>query len=288
MFNVAPHYLRMESALRAFAAATGTQDQRHIKPMHQYVALRLVLEGGFLPDEVTPRPPLHHAISAGRHRLILDPARETTSERTVIGGIKSKNVDVVVNKEGIGPVICVSMKGTMNAFRNLTNRMEELIGDCANLHMMYPGLVFGFLHLLRANRAGQPNIKRNDVSVGANGQVVGSIERWHNILVELSGRKMIHDDVMRYESIALTIVETAGPAAGNIFSSFPRQGSPLLAESFFTTLYNLYDLRFPYKMAGGTLAKRVEWDENSPAFADIRSHSRQELDVALGYTPRIV
>lgn len=287
MANGLPASLKMESALQSFATAGSTQDQGHIKPMHRYVSLRLVLEGGFLPDEITPRPPLRHEVSAGKHRLIFDPTRETTSERAVIGGIKSKNVDVVVNKDGIGPVMCVSMKGTMNAFRNLTNRMEELIGDCANLHMMYPGLVFGFLHLLRANRAGQPNIQPNDVSIGTNGQVVGSIERWHNILVELSGRKMIHNDVMRYEAIALMIVETTGQSTGSLFPSFPRPGSLLLVNPFFGTLFNLYDIRFPYKMASGTLAKRLEWSENSPAFTDIRSYTNQELDVALGYTPRI-
>lgn len=287
MLSILPPYLRMDAALRVFATATGTQDQGHIKPMHKYIAARLVLEGGFLPDEITPRPPFRHELAGGKYRLIFDPSRETTSERAVIGGIKSKNVDVVVNKDGIGPVMCVSMKGSTGAFRNLTNRMEELIGDCANLHMMYLGLVFGFLHLLRANRSGQQNIQPNDVSVGVSGQVVGSIERWHNILVELSGRRMIHEDVMRYEAIALILVETAGPNAGNSFLSFPHQESLLSVRSFFPTLYSLYDIRFPYKVAGSTHAKRVEWHETSPAFADIRRHTAQELNLAVGYSPRV-
>ena len=40
------------------------------------------------------------------------------------------------------------------AFRNLTNRMEETIGECTNLHITYPALVFGYLFLIRANRPG--------------------------------------------------------------------------------------------------------------------------------------
>ena len=42
-----------------------------------------------------------------------------------------------------------SMNG---AFRNLTNRMEETIGECTNLHITYPALVFGYLFIIRANR----------------------------------------------------------------------------------------------------------------------------------------
>lgn len=45
-------------ALHTFATYAGaTQSQQHIKPLHYYVACRLVLEGGFLPEEITPRPP---------------------------------------------------------------------------------------------------------------------------------------------------------------------------------------------------------------------------------------
>ena len=40
-------------ALRHFATYSGsTQSQQHIKPLHWYVACRLVLEGGFRPEEI--------------------------------------------------------------------------------------------------------------------------------------------------------------------------------------------------------------------------------------------
>ncbi|MCR6659933.1 MAG: hypothetical protein NVV72_11545 [Asticcacaulis sp.] len=38
------------------------------------------------------------------------------------------------------------------AFRNLTNRMEETIGECTNLHITYPAMVVGYFVVLRANR----------------------------------------------------------------------------------------------------------------------------------------
>src|SRR6266511_4250491 len=62
---------------------------------------------------------------------------DTVSSSVV--GLKSKAVDVVVTKEANGPVLAISVKGTGNAFWNLTNRMEEAIGDSANLHITHPG-----------------------------------------------------------------------------------------------------------------------------------------------------
>ncbi|MCK4374885.1 MAG: hypothetical protein KAX19_06125, partial [Candidatus Brocadiae bacterium] len=138
-------FLHMADALQAFASADTTQSQEHIKPMHRHVALRLVMEGGFVPDEVTPHPPLRARCASGNWTLEYDSSAQTVGELTVFGGMKTKQIDVVVTKEGVGPVVAVSLKGTLKAYRNLVNRMEEAIGDSTNIHVMYPGLVYGFL-----------------------------------------------------------------------------------------------------------------------------------------------
>jgi hypothetical protein len=112
-----------------------------------------VVEGGFHPDEITPRPPFKIEQSRGhKNILIYDSSSAGGGEQTVLGGLKTKNVDVVVNKTGIGPCIAVSHKGVLRAFRNLTNRMEEAVGDCTNIHITYPALVYGYLVAIRANR----------------------------------------------------------------------------------------------------------------------------------------
>lgn len=51
-------WLTEAQAFAKFAGASGTviQAQGHIKPLHWYIACRLVVEGGFLPDDITPRP----------------------------------------------------------------------------------------------------------------------------------------------------------------------------------------------------------------------------------------
>ena len=60
-------WIMLEQALAEFVYPAGrTQTQAHIRPLHWYVSCRLVLEGGFLPDEITPRPPFVVEGVAGR------------------------------------------------------------------------------------------------------------------------------------------------------------------------------------------------------------------------------
>src|SRR4051794_21853009 len=83
-------WLSQADVLKHFATYNGpTQSQQHIKPLHWYVACRLVLEGGFQPEEITPRPPF--AIIKRRSELFLsyDPALATGGEATLLGGLKT-------------------------------------------------------------------------------------------------------------------------------------------------------------------------------------------------------
>ncbi|PYS52128.1 MAG: hypothetical protein DMG13_16880, partial [Acidobacteria bacterium] len=69
---------------------------------------------------------------------------------------------------------------------------EKNVGDCTNIHIAYPALVYGSLHLLRANAEGPiPNNGRKflvakgqnntvldaDVAIRANGEIDASIKR---------------------------------------------------------------------------------------------------------------
>ncbi|MBI4664167.1 MAG: hypothetical protein HY735_35675 [Verrucomicrobia bacterium] len=280
-----PRYLRLESALARFINVLETQGQRHIKPLHQHIAIRLVIEGGFHPDEITPHPPLVVEGGGGRQRLVFDASVERENEQTVLGGLKTKDIDVVVTKPSVGPVIAVSVKGTGGAFRNLTNRMEEAIGDSTNLHIMYPGLVYAFLHVLKAHRAGTANLSPNDIAVAADGEVVQSIRRYHDVLLGLAGRRLVRDDYTRYEAVALALVESSPKTAGTLFSSFPLGDSPLGIMPFFETIYRIYDLRFPYVAASVAGLKRLDWDAASPALTCFGSED--QIAARLGYRPRV-
>jgi len=284
-----PACVGLGGPLTAFANAAGTdtQAQVHIKLLHQHIAVRLVLEGGFLPDEIRPHPPLYTRKQGSRYVLEFDAERSTSSEQTIIGGLKSKNVDVVVTKEGLGPVVAISVKGTTGAFRNLTNRMEEAIGDCTNVHIMYPGLVYGFMAVVRANRATQRGIKPNDICIQRDGSVAQSIVRYHDILSGLAGRRFVRDEPTRYEAVALVLVEPRGAAAGTVLPDFPSADSPLHFPHFFPAIYEAYDLRYPYMASQMKLAERVEWDEDSPALVRMGDVLGSAIGHALGYTPRL-
>lgn len=274
-------------ALRAFAAFTGkTQSAGQIKPLHWHVACRLVIEGGFDPDDIVPRPPFRVQSRAGQPPLLHhEPDLGGGGERTILGGLKTKNVDVVVTREGVGPVLAVSCKGVTAAFRNLTNRMEETIGECTNLHITYPALVLGYLVLLRANRridsaleavaeagneAAAPErvLAANDIAMTEGGEPVAGIMRFHNALRELIGRRGIRDDVSRYEAIGLGLVEMLAADRGALLADYPGEDSPLRLAGFFDTLYLRYDERFVTSAPDlAAKTRRLVWDPASPGLA---------------------
>ena len=166
----------------------------------------------------------------------------------------------------------------LHAFRNLTNRMEEAAGDCTNIHMTYPAMVYGFLHVLRANPEKDVRAK-NDVAIHASGAIAAGIVRYHDAMVRLTGRADVRDDPSRYESVALALVDPKKTQAGRVLDDFPQAGSPLCLERFFARLYDVYDLRFVYAapaLEGRT--KRLEWAPDSPALESVGSE---------GFLPRV-
>lgn len=219
------------------------------------------------------------------------PDRGAGGELTVLGGLKTKDVDVVVSKPGIGPCVAVSIKGTLNAFRNLTNRMEEAVGDCTNLHISYANLVYGFLHVIRANRGGHlapeaahflkadasGNVRANDVAVREDGEVVESIARYHDVLLGLAGRGGVRNDLSRYEALALAMID---PESRVVLEDWPLNTSPLRLERFMDTIYRSYDQRYVYAAPKlQKLTARMAWRRDSPALRE---------PMARAFVPRIL
>jgi hypothetical protein len=283
---MAAEFLNIESALRVFATATVHQSAEHIKPTHRHIALRLVLEGGFFPEEVKPHPPIRAVRASTGWSLEYAPEAETTNEMTVFGGMKTKQIDVVVAKQGVGPVLAISVKGTFRAYRNLVNKMEEAIGDSTNLHVMYPGLVYGFLSLIRTNRE-TDGFAANDMGISGGGAVSPQINRYFAALSEMTGRQFVRNDYTRYESVGLALVENNPGAEGAINPSFPLSSSPLRVEFFFPRLFDVYDLRFPLRAERLTNVRRVAWLSKSPFFEEMEALHGQQLEEILGYAPRL-
>ena len=259
-----PRIVTLGEALKDLCAGVKTQSQKHIRALHSYGATRLILEGGFPPEWVIPRQGYSSAkVNNSDYRLHLSPEVEDTSEHRVLGGIKYKDVDVTVLVPSLGPALAISGKSTGNAFRNLTNRMEEALGECTNVHLMYPGLVFGFLHLIRFAKVSEVgNVP--DASFDENNEPLPAIRRYHDVMLALGGRSTITDPGMRYEAVGLLVYRctAAGPL---IFESYPPPDSPVHFSKFFQRLYDLYDLRFGYPDPDGPNIRKV-W---RPHFADL-------------------
>ena len=131
--------------------------------------------------------------------------------------------------------------------------MEEAVGDCTNLHISYPALVYGFLQVMKANHGG-PDVSANDVAIHRDGTPVESIVRYHDVLARLTGRDDIRAATTRYEAVALALIEPDNQNIGEIFKDFPPQQSPLNLDTFFARLYDQYDRRFVF--AAPSLKKR--------------------------------
>ncbi len=287
----------LDDALRNFVVTTeSTQSQRHIKPLHWHLACRLVIDGGFLPEDVTPKPPFRAEVvgrSPPRFLLHHDPSVATGGERVVLGGLKTKQVDVVVCKRGIGPCLALSAKGARSAFRNFANRMEEAAGDCTNLHLAYPALVCGFLVVLSANRCGpvpasirhlvspdsEGNLKAADTALDAKGKPVAMITRFHDALCGLADRAGPRDSETRYESIGLVLLLSDEGREGTVFDAYPNVEIPLHYGPFFERVLRAYDQRFVYFAPElGSITQRVAWDPDSPALRE---------DAMRGFQPRL-
>ncbi len=178
-------------------------------------------------------------------------------------------------------MIAVSVKGTHNAFRNLTNRMEEAAGDCTNLHLSYPALVYSFWSLLRANEEADESptahfaldddgrYKQADVALHGSGDLSNSVARYAAALDRLSGRNDLRDEPSRYEACGLTLVRARDPARAAVHPAFPEPGKTLDYNYMFERIYELYDRRFVYQApALKSQTRRLEWSRSSPFLQD--------------------
>ncbi len=240
-----PQIVTLAAGIKNLCAGVKTQSQEHIKQVHGYCATKLVLEGGFPPEWVLPRQPFaSRKLNNAVFELKVQEKARSISEQRVLGGIKYKDVDVTVVVPGLGPALGISGKSTGNAFRNLTNRMEEALGECTNVHLMYPGFVFGFLHLIRFNKSSEVGTPQ-DASFDDHNQPLPGIRRYHDVLLALSGRNTITDPGMKYEAVGLLVYRCTKSGA-EIWNDYPPKDSPVHFANFFRRLYDLYDLRFGY------------------------------------------
>lgn len=160
--------------------------------------------------------------------------------------------------------------------------MEEAAGDCTNLHMAYPAMVYAFWHVLRANEEADPDpvahfdlgvdntYKANDVAITRNGQLAAGVMRLAHALERLSDRDDLRDHPARYEACGLTLVDVRRDTLGRVHPLFPYPGQTLDFNRMFRRVYELYDRRFVYQApALEKHTRRLMWHPDSPVLEHV-------------------
>ena len=270
-----------------FPTVPPTQPSGLVNSLRWYVASRFVIEGGFDPDWIRPRPPI--TVDRDRDGLLLshDPDAAKPERRTLPGALKAPKPDVTVTIPTIGPVLALSLEGTEDVgIRHggvpvVTGGLERIAGACVNLHMVYPALVFGFWHVLSTSQGRDPVPVTLSAPVGnpgdyggrartRTGELAAELRRYHDALARLSEREDIRDAPSRYEACALTLVEHgAGRHEGIPNADYPPPGSLLDYNRMFRRLYAVYDRRFvDSTMALRRTTERKVWHRDSPLLAE--------------------
>lgn len=270
-----------------FPTIPPAQPGQLVSSLRQYVANRLVIEGGFDPDWIWPRPPI--TVDRARDGLLLshDPDAANADRLILPGGLKAAKPDVTVTIPTIGPVLALSLEGTESVavtpdrVPELTGGLERIAGACVNLHMSYPALVYGFWHVLGASRVrdlvpaavpelvGDPGY-HGDCARTRTGERAAELRRYHDALARLSERGDTRDDPSRYEACALTLVEhRAGLQQGSPNPDHSPSGSLLHYNRMFQRLYAIYDRRFVNSTLSLRLTtERKVWHRDSPLLAE--------------------
>lgn len=126
---------------------------------------------------------------------------------------------------------------------------------------------------MRANR--QEQVGLTDVVVGDDGLPVDGVLRFHQALSAMTGRLGLRNDVSRYESISLALIEMS-PLPGALYADFPPAESPVHFDRFFESMYRRYDER--YVVSAPQLVqttRRLTWALDSPA---VRAAPFRNLD----------
>ena len=113
----------------------------------------------------------------------------------------------------------------------------------------------------------------------ADGKIVESIVRYHDVLARLEGRLDLRDETTKYEAVCLSLIKPDEPERGTVLPDFPTPSSPLSLATFFPKLYRAYDLRFVYAAPRlEPVTARHVWSPDSSAFVN---------GPILDYSPRI-
>lgn len=251
----------LEEAVRQLCSGKKIQSGEHIKPLHNYCAARLVVEGGFPPEWVNPRPRWPAPEQATLFTsFVIQSEGPNVPSRAYLAGSSIRTL--------MSP-LSFPTSAQLWLFRRRTPEMlsgtsptgwKRLWGECTNIHLMYPGFVFGFLHLIKFAKLSE--VEKTDASFTEKGDPLPAFRRYHEVLISLSGRSTLTEPGIRYEAVAL-LAYRCREGKTEIVKGYPPESSPVHFSKFFQKLYDLYDLRYGYPDPDGPNIRK-EWRIQDP------------------------
>ena len=113
-------------------------------------------------------------------------------------------------------------------------------------------------------------VKVEDIAVTPSREVATGIQRYHDAISRLAGRRDLRNDITRYEALGPVLVSPEEDAIGTLVF-YPPTTSVLHFDKFFLALYQQYDLRFIYGASAlASKTRRIEWDADSTVLTDPR------------------
>lgn len=156
--------------------------------------------------------------------LRVDPA-SVGSRRITFRAHRSKSFDVCWPLTG-EPKILISIKSMQNAYRNLTNRIEEAIGDSAVLRLYRRPAVFGFYLFMLDGKVARGVAEQGSTALGDAGSGRGKGVAPYLELIEEGG------DFLQLTDTATQLDSKAGKSRGrqNVISLAEKSLLDLLAD----------------------------------------------------------
>lgn len=139
-----------------------------------------------------------------RRTYIYPPLGRSSPEKAVDGYFKTKDQDILVQKEENKPLISLNIRSQLSSVqKNYDTLFERLVAESVNIHEKFPQLPCGYLYLL-------PTTGYNSDAMQKNKVVRDEHFNWEKYLKTfslLADREKPEDKTFKYEKICLLAVD---------------------------------------------------------------------------------
>ena len=147
----------------------------------------------------------HELIKNGVKKTYINPPLGKTSpEKAIDGYFKTKDQDILVQKEENQPLISLNIRSQLSSVqKNYDTLFERLVAESVNIHEKFPQVPCGYLYLLPAVGYNSDAMKENKV-------VRNEHFNWEKYLTTfglLADRQDSSDKTFKYEKICLLAVD---------------------------------------------------------------------------------